>query len=604
MFYVRSRISACATAISLALALVPSTGLAEPDRVVANRFTPITQGESALVSMYVEGPDGWTVHPVYGSAGRGQFQVPPGSSYPECVLREFQTFANLLQFFPFNKYLKSKFFNLSDVARYLRDFHQFTDRPFSILLYLKDKPTEDGMAGFEQPGHHLVYDFQFQTFQDSLLPHQPLPISGFVHGSLLVVGGQIVRAGPARGVVDFEFKPLPWMVDPRYKGTFDLQQLRARYPMLWEVGRATRSGPGQFRQLMGMAGADILREINHVSRPNPALFERSAVTLHPMSQEGFDAIDSRFARYVLRRAGPHDAVYVVPLREYLRIYPPAEYHGGHGVLERALQPPLSPVAAERFLQLMHYVGTTQLDFRYRGQYQNEPLIFSSAHTGLSGGLLHEIGNELGISDADLERISEAGLGGRTAVLSDPAWPNVVVDPLTHYSIREAAADPATAPLRAFQIGNLNPELAARDPEYIQAALVAGFDHIASAFGFRALSENGPDVHDAASALEESGVRIMISTHFPQTARALQALGPETVRTFDLSGDPKSAALWEGLERQGGRPRPSLTESVFLFSIRDVMKYRAKFLTQSQADPSAMPLATPGYFFWLAGTSTP
>jgi hypothetical protein len=177
------------------------------------------------------------------------------------------------------------------------------------------------------------------------------------------------------------------------------------------------------------------------------------------------------------------------------------------------------------------------------------------------------------------------------------WPGTHVDPATPYSIPQGKMP------KALQISNLDPLLSEEDPDYAPSAIVAAFDHYINQFTKIPLTADSPVLRSAAAQFRQFGVMFTVTTHYPQTAGALMALKGSHLG-FDLSSDPHSKTYWEQYHKHTDVIRPSKRIETFTFTIDEVIAMRARLLAKAASDPKQYPTATPGVFWWLAGSSGP
>jgi hypothetical protein len=140
----------------------------------------------------------------------------------------------------------------------------------------------------------------------------------------------------------------------------------------------------------------------------------------------------------------------------------------------------------------------------------------------------------------------------------------------------------------FQISNLDPKLAAGDPEYPKAVLVGVFDqYIRMLFPATVLNgdltEDSPRAKEMVSFMEQKHFNFLISTHFPKTAETLAKLGPR------YSSVIKSA-------------KPPIY--TFVFEPSRVFQFRKLLYRKARKNRSLLPRAFAGKYWWLDGVMSP
>ena len=588
--------------------------LAAPDRVVTVRFPGLGPQDEPSMTQYVKGPQGWQGLKFQAYGDEMYLSVRAQDSLHECLAENLTTFGQQAQLFAVNKFLGTGMFNLRDASRYLKGSTDFTDRPITYLFYASDRPPTEDLTASGAPEHRAMLGFTFEHPAQPGLLAQPLPASAYLRASLSVLAGNKVRveSGSVHGQV--EPLELPWTQDPDFVEQAREKFNRGLFPLVWELGRGARTEIGEFPELLGMAGVEMLRQTQHMGQPSPGMVDKGYVTFHTLTEENTGKMETYFpGRIFLRKKGDsNNVVFLIPLNEYLQRFPPENYSSSHKLLAEKLDRKLSPGVAQAFLESLKYVGGSALDFRYRGRLLRTPLLFNSQLTGGHGlATLESLGRHFGLSEAEVSRLADAEIEKHIGLITDPLWPGKVVDPGLPYALmnpgRVVNADPpypisSVLIHRAFQISNLDPDLAARDPDYAKATLVAGFDHVLNLFLGKGIPANEipiPELMRIANILRQSGLRFMVTTQFPGTAAALSALKPETLSEHDLAREPHSRKWWDQLFTHAGTQRPSYTATSAVFSVDQLLRFRM----EQYAKPHP-PKANPGDGEAAATIATP
>jgi hypothetical protein len=606
------------------------------DNIYVTKFAGFADGKDGVMSGFVRDHGFWRSTQAAVLLDSEKFKENPLAGNLFSCNDAMDSYYEQAQLYALSKFLKSKYLTHDEVKEYLKNSLNFTNRPMSFYQYVtSEKPDPsakafDGprtvknvVAHFEPlPGMKITVKGQEESYDEyymKLGATSPLYVNdpevltdGYVVASLYSVAGQRLEQqandiNPRLVMLD-----LPWTQDPEFKEAADYLFNRQNYPFVYEIGRAASDHRTGFAPLMAMAGAGIASEVMHYGMPNADVIAKTFVTFHALDEDRTEKFIKLFGEkdksYIFLRAksNPHNTVFVVPLARFLEKFPPDRYLQSHQLMKRGSETTKNIMQDQAFFELVKFAQYRYLDVIYKGQNLKTPLIFNSLPSGYLGIPVESIGERMGYSPTEIASFVQAMKNNPRAlrVQMDIPWPESLLDPSCANAFESI---PQLKDEHAFQIANLNPDLAKNNPEFIAINLVAAFDEYTRHFN----PQNDLKVlQDLGANLKHNNIKFMLTTEYPETAAAIRMLQMpfhmNTEFTLDLKDDIHSKVVWDQITRlsDGKRQRPSTTMHAFLFDIDQISKIRDFIYRSYNSDPAKLAIAHPLYYWWLQGSSEP
>ena len=511
-----------------------------------------------------------------------------------CVLNFLRTLTGQGQLIAFETYLKNRILSPEQVKDLYQSFSHISDNPISFYHLLSEKLPPEPLQNVvhTEEGVDAYLKMAFKPGEGTHPKAIPIQVGGdplYVHGSLYSVSGQKIHFKET-GTGNIEHLSLPWMHDPDFKEAAKYLFNREKYPLVWELGRASNDGVMDFNHLMNSASADIQRQLMHTGLPGEELESQAYVSLYVNNQENFERMEKSFKKSVFLRSekDPHKAVFMIPLKEFTQKFPGSNTYAGLKNLKNASQN-LSEITLAKLEAQSELTGLQVLDFTYKQKRQSSPLILNS-NPGRTN--LVPIDPFMEHHQVDPKKMPT----GEKFQIREAAFPQIK-DPGFLTSITHMNRDPW------IQISNLDPQLAEKNPEYVASSIVASFDHFLRPY---VVKEQGGTMTlaEAGENMKKNKLRFLVTTQYPETAKAIEFLQPSQSIPFDLSNDLNANTHWAEIERQSGGKvkRPSKILKGYFFTPDEVAKMRAWIYLGNGKDPLKIPQAQIGYFRWLQGMS--
>lgn len=568
--------------------------ISDLDKIAVTRFAGFPNGGGATMGMLIRENGAWKPSLV---RALGDGAIGKLTDYTWCN-ELLEGNANHLflqeQLLAFNKYLQTGYITFSEAKYHLQHSINILDRPVTFYHVLTQEPPPDGLQALGAP--------QEMQFQMKMGGPGLAETGGHVSASLYSVAGQMFELKPGADFPEVRHFELPWMKDPDFLPVVQKNFTREKYPLIWELGRAATTDVYEISHLMAIAGQDIASEVLHIGVPNTEYLKQAYVTAQFLSQENTDKFSKMFGKYLFGRSekNPGKTVFIVPLLEWLEKFPPRRYDSTFKALfEKKLFK--STEESFKLIETLKYFQHQVLDVKFRGKNLASPIFFSAV---AASDLM--VPMELLLTSyfkMDPKTLNE--LKGESNQITargnsiDIPWPEKLLDPGASHAMQGKWDG------MPLQIANLDPELAARDPQYIPAIFSGIFDHYMRQFG----GGGGIDaqvIQQIAKALKEAQVHFVVTTQYPKTAQMLRMLKPQKEKTIDLSNDAHTQVVWEQLEKDSGGKlkRPSKSLYAFSFDLDQLAAARGMTFLASGRDYRNMPLIRPGVHWWLQGVSDP
>ena len=326
--------------------------------------------------------------------------------------------------------------------------------------------------------------------------------------------------------------PMPWQSDSaraKLAREFD----RGMFPFVWEVGRVAQDLPREAEGLGAAAAMIMYQELIAMG----GRLEDGWVTLHSLSEVNTRAYSMRFPNRIYPEgwADKSDALFLVPLAEWIQAAKPETFSGKLAKLIELSDGRLNATRAMDFLFDFGRAQYTQLDLLSN----TRPLALRDVSTGASQKRLRVV-HDYGLND--IPRLDELAdfllnLEGVVPTWNSGQYPELADISVSTFYYRHR---------NAIEISNLEPESAAKDPNYIMRMLIS-----TATFYMKSLVPGAYDpaqVTRAAQFLRDNKVMFGVTTFDPAMQKKLEFLRPVESHKFEYpTGPGQSTDFIKGME---------------------------------------------------------
>lgn len=571
-----------------------SHAISGDDLLVVTRFAGFPDGKGATMGVMERKNGVWRSNDVRTIGDSTVFRRKTAPGPLDCFRGALDSLFGQAQLMAFNKYVETGYFTREEAIRYMNNSVSITDRPITFYNILsQEKPPLGLNALTGDPESALRY-----SLKGPLIDKE-----GFVTASLYSVSGQKLVLTEAGDFPKIEQLELPWMKDPDFAEAAKYLFSRDKYPLIWELGRAATTDIHEFPHLLAMAGQDIAAEALHYGVPSAEYLDHAYVSAEFLSQENTDKFAKLFGEHLFLRApdNPGKTVFIVPLKKYLENFPPRRYETAHKLLHEAKVGLEDGGKSQQLIEMLKYAQHVNLDLRLHGKNLASPIVFSSYLSGTTYIPTDAIFALQGIDRAGFDRVRAASNGPlyTRGLTIDMPWPGKLLDPSSAHLL------PGKFDGFPMQISNLDPKLAKSDPLYIPSVLSGAFDHLARQF-FGQGEIKAHQIQPLVDELKRANGQFILTTHYPETAEVIRRYKPRSEKQFEVGADVHTGVVWStlGEPAYGGLKRPGTKLYTFSFDFDQIGQMRYLAYQSSSMDPKKIPLARPGYFWWLQGVSEP
>lgn len=409
------------------------------------------------------------------------------------------------QYFPLQKMASTEYISAKDVMMYIKMSSGFHPGTVSMALANRELPNQRAEELFGPQRYQRLNPF-FATKSEEQ------EIGKYVTASMWTVAGQYLD--PKTGQVHHQ--GLPWQKDEKRK---DLKLDRSKYKIVFEWGRAAQDMPREFEKL-----ASAMSAMNYLdARALNAKIDDAWVMFH-----SFDKVNTRLylswfpgSIYPSDWQDKSDALFLVPLRKAMEVFPPSAHSGNLRDLIRSAHGRLTETSAIDFKSSADRIRLTQLDLHHSsGVRFPNPLIVHDLSTGSAyqrGRLVEQIGIDPDSVQADdlvhyLTRLLPVLPEGNLGQYTDASELE-----LTQFEYTRR---------NAVEISNLDALVAEHDPQYIERVLIA-----ANGYYIRKLSSDPMQMRTVYRWLTEQKIKIGLTTGNSQLANRIARLGPSESHDF-------------------------------------------------------------------------
>lgn len=570
------------------------------DQIMAAKFSGLEKGQTAVIQRYFRGSKYWSFDPKSMLVGDSDHFFKKSDFYPQfsCVKKTLGTLFQQLQLNSMNKYAMTNYLSMPEIEHYLGESLKIADRPISFYQYLSHEASPEGMNGFLNPAEARS-SLKFAAYSNTRSNVRVEDLH--VRASLYSVSGQTMNVDVTWFGVKPESVPLPWMLDSDFKHLLGKEFTREKYPLIFELGRASSTGPEQHKALSALAGKDMLQEALQFSGFNDKGIDLATASFHCLSKENIQKLVEKFPRANILRSSrdpENNAVLLVSLRDYLGVHNPKLILESWQHFDAAIGRETAPEKMMAFFgQIKRHSGVF-LDNQFRGKLESIPLHVSSAGLQRPFAPAGMLGELYGFKSAEVGRLMDqrVSLGVHSTLdqigfVETPLMPHIVKDP--SFGPYQIILDEH----HAMKISNLDPAKG-KDPEYVLSSIVAGFEHSARAT-LRGVPNGDKMLGQYVQAMYRDKAMVAVTTQFPETAATLRRLAPAHAYTLDLKNDGGANTWWDYTEKlsEGKIKRPSEKLEVFIFDMKQISQFQHMARARAPRDQVQWPQANPGYHAW-------
>jgi hypothetical protein len=404
------------------------------------------------------------------------------------------------QKFALRKMAKTHYLKDDDVPKYIRLGESFDTGQVNYAVRTRDVSRADAERiagrGYDDYINHLIRD------HDS----DKVPL---ITATMWSVAGQMLDPFSQQLIL----RPAPWQQDPERKqlaAEFD----RRKYKVLFEWGRTAQDVPREAEPL-----GSVLTAINYQeSKALGYSIEDAWVMFHSFDEVNTRAYSLRFPNrlYPPAWSNKNDALFLVPLSEALKAFPPSRHSAKLRRLIEASSGKLDELKAMDFLQEFNRIQFTLLDIVNRGVQMPRPIAIRDVSTGAA------IRRELMIKRYGLHEIPTIEQFARAAMTLAPVLPQWNSGQFTDL----ADLDMSVYDIQhhnAVEISNLDRAPAVFDKTYVPRMLLATFTWYVKNFAETKMNQDFADqvIHE----LSRHDVKFAMTTFDPVLMQQIRALKP-------------------------------------------------------------------------------
>lgn len=461
-----------------------------------------------------------------------------------------ETFLNELQQFPLGKMTETDYITAAEAKVFNKLGTSLEPSQVNFFEVTREATREQWAA---YPPELLANRWDnLSTFTGKQAPD----VASIRTATLWSVGGQVldVKLGLSRPV------QLPWEKEEARKG----QSLdRTKYKYVWEWGRAAQ---------------DIAEEVSPVYSGNAALNYIDLVMSGGSLKDGhvmfhsFDPINTRYylsehpgSTYPPDAKNKSDMLFLVPLKDMLKRYPPSRFSKHVDQIIKISGSKISEVDALDILINVRLLQWDELNVTGRVR-QRVPVILNDASSGRLLGL-HIMLNKFGLEK------------DQVVALMDYL---VAIRPVLHTANTgnkyEHAADSIATMFtyhdkNAVEISNIDPQLAARDPRYVQSMIFNAYmvyvnrlsKLIEATYGLPSMEAK----QQAIQLLINHDVKFGVTTAAPEVQKQSELLKP-----VGRSSQPKVDTIGVAVDAELMKTQPYLYKDskIYFYSLSQIMSW--------------------------------
>lgn len=407
------------------------------------------------------------------------------------------------QYYSLSKMVFTEYLKEADIPKYIRLGESFETGQVNFALRSRDIPYSlqqkiDGQKA-DKFINHLIRDHD-----SNLVPR--------ITASSWSVAGQMLDPFTR----EIKNLPLPWQKDPDRKklaAEFD----RKKYPVVFEWGRTAQDMPNEAEPLGHIWSAINYQETKAMGFK----LEDAWVMFHSFDVRNTRAYSFRFPGrlYPSDWTNKEDALFLVPLSEVIKVFPPSQYSAKlHGLVENGK---LDETRAMDFLQEFNRIQFTQLDIRTKGRdnffpYLPRPLALRDTSDAIQQRwyqLIQRYGLE---NSPTLQAFVDHFLGIR-AVL--PNWNSGQYTDIADMDISVHSL----VQNNAIEISNLDRAAAKFDQTYVTRMLFGAFIWYVKSLATGPMTQAWSD--DIIHKLHAHGTKVAMTTFDPVLMQMIRALKP-------------------------------------------------------------------------------
>lgn len=397
------------------------------------------------------------------------------------------------------------------------------DLPKYFRMSMRFRP---GQINFGQMSRRIPRHVAMQMYGDRIADYtldllqtdeEDMEMMHAITASMWSVGGQVLD--PRRG--NIELLKMPWQEEPN-RAELSKRFNRQKYKWVWEWGRTAHDLPKEAEPLASTMAATNYQELLALG----GKLEDAYVMMHSFSEVNTRAYLMRFPGTLFPDAAStdkNDALLLVPLAQILKAFPPSRHSQKLHDVIGASHGKLDELSAIDLTQKLYHIRFTQLD---NPLHPSKPLVLHdlSAVGSMKRSRVTEM---FGIDTSEkfdslvklLLSLQPNLPSWNTGQYADVSDPHISQYEMLHH--------------KALEISNLDPEAAAKDPAYVEKALIGAF---ASQLVSIATLFSPPESFDRIIAeFQQHKVVFAMTSTYPEVQKQIERLGPQ--RTIRAAYEP-------------------------------------------------------------------